>query len=222
MQGALCAGGPGTELAMQGALRGRSRDGTGHAGSAAREVPGRNRQPRGVKSGKAVIMGKGYVHIYCGKGSGKSSAAIGQAVKAACSGKRVFVIQFMKGKEAAGLDFLKKLEPEIKLFSFDKFQKPFSELNEDEKEEELIHFQTGYSFAKKVVATGECDVLILDEVLGLPKVGALREEDLVSLLGMSQEGMEIYLTGQTRLQSIWQYVDEVTEVVTDYKGKAEI
>lgn len=162
-------------------------------------------------------MGKGYVHIYCGEGSGKSSAAIGQAVKAACSGRRVFVIQFMKGKEAAGLDFLKKLEPEIKLFSFDKFQKPFSELGDDEKKEELIHFQTGCSFARKVIATGECDVLILDEILGLLNIGALSEDDLKAILDLTQEGMEIFLTGQTRLQSIWPYVDEVTEVVTDYK-----
>ena len=164
-------------------------------------------------------MGRGYIHIYCGKGSGKSSAAIGQAVRAACSGRKVFVIQFMKGKEAAELDFLKKLEPEIKLFSFDKFQKPFSELSEDEKTEELIHFQTGFSFARKVIATGECDVLILDEILGLLSIGALKEEDLKSILDTTEEGMEIFLTGQTRLQSIWPYVDEVTEVVTDYKRR---
>ena len=163
-------------------------------------------------------MGKSYVHIYCGEGSGKSSAAIGQAVKAACSGRRVFVIQFMKGKEAAGLDFLKKLEPEIKLFSFDKFAKPFSELTDQEKDEELIHFRTGYSFAKKVVSTGECDVLILDEVLGLINIGALKQEDLTALLDQAQDGMEIYLTGQTKVESIWPYVDEVTEVVTDYRN----
>lgn len=166
-------------------------------------------------------MGQSYVHIYCGQGSGKSSAAIGQAVKAACSGKRVFVIQFMKGKDAANLDFLKKLEPEIKLFSFDKFRKPFSELSEDEKEEELIHFRTGFSFAKKVATTGECDVLILDEILGLPKTGAVREEDIRTLLDIAQEDMEVYLTGQTRLESIWPYVDEVTEVVTDVKHRRE-
>jgi hypothetical protein len=70
-----------------------------------------------------------------------------------------------EGKRGCRPGFLEKLEPEIKLFSFDKFAKPFSELTEQEKDEELIHFRTGYSFAKKVVSTGECDVLILDEVL---------------------------------------------------------
>lgn len=166
-------------------------------------------------------MGKSYIHIYCGKGSGKSSAAIGQAVKAACGGKRVIVIQFLKGKEVTEPDFLKKLEPEIKVFSFDKFRKPFSELSEDEKKEETVHFRTGISFARKVITTGECDVLILDEVLGLLRTGAVSEEDILQLLKMAQDDMEIYLTGQTRLEAIWPYVDEVTEVVTDYKGKTE-
>ncbi len=123
-----------------------------------------------------------------------------------------------RSRQAAGLDFLKKLEPEIKLFSFDKFAKPFSELTDQEKDEELIHFRTGYSFAKKVVSTGECDVLILDEVLGLFNIGALKQEDLTALLDQAQDGMEIYLTGQTKVESIWPYVDEVTEVVTDYRN----
>lgn len=162
-------------------------------------------------------MGKGYVHIYCGQGSGKSSAALGQAVKAACSGKKVIVIQFLKGKEASSPNFLKKLEPEIKIFSFDKYQKPFSELSEEEKGEELIHFRTGFSFARKVITTGECDVLILDEILGLPRTEAVTEEDIRELLSLAPDDMEIYLTGQTRLESIWPCVDEVTEVVTDYK-----
>ena len=128
------------------------------------------------------------------------------------------IVSEMEGVEAAGLDFLKKLEPEIKLFSFDKFAKPFSELTDQEKDEELIHFRTGYSFAKKVVSTGECDVLILDEVLGLYNIGALKQEDLTALLDQAQDGMEIYLTGQTKVESIWPYVDEVTEVVTDYRN----
>lgn len=157
-------------------------------------------------------MGKSYVHIYCGEGSGKSSAAIGQAVKAACSGRRVFVIQFMKGKEAAGLDFLKKLEPEIKLFSFDKFAKPFSELTEQEKDEELIHFRTGYSFAKKVVSTGECDVLILDEILGLVNKGIISAEDFIRFLENKDSEMDVIMTGWECPEQIKPYVDQISYV----------
>ena len=44
-------------------------------------------------------MDKGTVHIYCGKGKGKTTAAIGQAIKAACEGRNVVIIEFLKAKE---------------------------------------------------------------------------------------------------------------------------
>lgn len=114
-------------------------------------------------------MDKRYIHIYCGNGGGKSSAAIGQGIKSACAGKTVFVVQFLKGKMESELDYLKRLEPEIKLFSFDKFEEQFSDLSEEEKQEETVHIRNGLNFAKKVLVTSECDMLILDEILGLPR-----------------------------------------------------
>ena len=65
-------------------------------------------------------MDKGTVHIYCGKGKGKTTAAIGQAIKAACEGRNVVIIEFLKAKEEDELGFLKRLEPEIKVFRFEK------------------------------------------------------------------------------------------------------
>ena len=51
-------------------------------------------------------MDKGTVHIYCGKGKGKTTAAIGQAIKAACEGRNVVIIEFLKAKEEDELGFL--------------------------------------------------------------------------------------------------------------------
>lgn len=59
-------------------------------------------------------MDKGTVHIYCGKGKGKTTAAIGQAIKAACEGRNVVIIEFLKAKEEDELGFLKRLEPETR------------------------------------------------------------------------------------------------------------
>ena len=50
-------------------------------------------------------MDKGTVHIYCGKGKGKTTAAIGQAIKAACEGRNVVIIEFLKAKEEDELGF---------------------------------------------------------------------------------------------------------------------
>ena len=89
--------------------------------------------------------------MYCGTGWGKSSAAIGRGIKAACAGKTVFVVQFLKGKAGSELDFIKRLEPEIKLFTFDKFEEQFAELSEEEKREEMMNIRNGLNFAKKVL-----------------------------------------------------------------------
>ena len=160
-------------------------------------------------------MKKKYVHIYCGTGGGKSSAAIGQGIKSACAGKTVFVVQFLKGKAGTELDFLKRLEPEIKLFCFDKFEKQFSDLSEEEKQEEIIHIRNGLNFAKKVLVTSECDVLILDEILGLPQRGIISVEEIIPLIEAVGDGVEMIMTGIDRCEQLWPYVDEVTEVKTE-------
>ena len=145
-------------------------------------------------------MDRGSVQIYFGSGRGKTTAAIGQAIKAASQGKSVFVIQFLKEKKEDEISFLARLEPEIKLFRF-------------EKAEEIQHLKNGMNFAKKVVVTEECDVLVLDEVLGLMDYGIVTAEDLRSLIGMSREGMRLIFTGSRSGEEIWDVVDEAVELV---------
>ncbi len=64
-------------------------------------------------------MAKGLVYIYAGEGRGKSPAALGRALQAAMEGKNVVIIQFLKGNGMKSKDFLRRMEPEIKLFCFE-------------------------------------------------------------------------------------------------------
>ena len=73
-------------------------------------------------------MSSGVVQIYYGDGHGKSTAALGNAIHAASEGKNVIVIQFLKGKMEKELEFLQRLEPEIKFFRFSKSDAPFDEI----------------------------------------------------------------------------------------------
>lgn len=73
-------------------------------------------------------MAEGCIYIYTGDGRGKSPAAIGRAVQAAVEGNRVVIIQFLKGKGLEDSDFLRRMEPEIKLFRFEKSDSNFAEL----------------------------------------------------------------------------------------------
>ena len=62
-------------------------------------------------------------------------------------------------------------------------------------------------------------MLILDEILGLPQEGVIEEKELIPLLESVGDGVELILTGVDRCESLWPYVDEVTEVKTDYQAE---
>ena len=152
--------------------------------------------------------------MYCGTGSGRTAAAIGQGIRFACEGKTVFMVTFLKGKANMEYEYLRKLEPEFKQFSFDRFDECYNSLNEEEREEEKIHSRNALNYARKVAATSECDLLILDEVLGLVSLGIVDAEDVISLIEASGEDVSIILTSTDRCERLWPYVRLVTEVST--------
>ncbi len=158
-------------------------------------------------------MADGLVTIYAGDGRGKSPAAIGRAVQAAVAGKNVVIIQFLKGKGLKDSDFLRRMEPEIKLFRFEKSGENFEQLPEDRKQEEISNIRNGMSFARKVLVTGGCDLLILDEVLGLIEKNIITVEDLRNLLAC-REDTSVILTGIRINDEICSLADEVSRIET--------
>ena len=158
-------------------------------------------------------MAEGCIYIYTGDGRGISPAAIGRAVQAAVEGKRVVIIQFLKGKGLGDSDFLRRMEPEIKLFRFEKSDGNFVELPEEKKQEEIQNIRNGIGFAKKVLTTGECDLLILDEVLGLVEKDIITEDDLKALLECRGD-TDVILTGITLNDEICVLADEVSKIET--------
>ncbi len=157
---------------------------------------------------------KGLIQIFAGTGRGKTSAAIGQGVKAATLGKTVSVIQFLKGKTDGEFDIIKRLEPEIKLFCFEKSDVCFDDLSDTEKEEEKQNIRNGFNFAKKVLMTAECDLLILDEFLGLFDTGLLSIDDFKDLLSAKPSEIGIIMTGININEDICRMADEVTKLET--------
>lgn len=158
-------------------------------------------------------MEKGSVTIYSGDGRGKSPAALGRAVQTAVRGGSVVLIQFLKGRGLEESEFLRRLEPEIKLFRFEKSDENFEELPEERKQDEISNIRNGINYAKKVLSTGECDLLILDEVLGLVEKGILQAEDLKSLLDC-RGATDVILTGINLSDEVCILADEVSKIET--------
>lgn len=159
-------------------------------------------------------MNKGMIHIFSGEGHGKSPAALGRAIQTACNGGSVVIIQFMKGRGLAESEFVKRLEPEIRIFRFEKSDENFMELSKERKEDEIQNIRNGLNYAKKVLNTGECSLLILDEVLGLIENNIISVEELKSILACKSEEMDVIMTGIFLNDAVCVLADEVTKVET--------
>ena len=157
-------------------------------------------------------MEKGLVKIYFGEGKGKSTSSMGRALVCAGEEKEVFVIQFLKGKMTGSLDYLKRLEPEIKVFRFEREEAFYEDLSDEEKQEEKVNILNGYNFAKKVLSIGECDVLILDEILASCNYGMVRETSVVEFLKNRPEKLEVVLTGRNPSETFLELADYVSEI----------
>lgn len=157
-------------------------------------------------------MGKGPITVFCGNGKGKTSAALGQAIFGASRGKTVIIIQFLKGKTGERIDFIKRLEPEVKVFSFEKSDMDYSSLTPEEQQEEGMNIRNGLNFARKVLSTDGCDILILDEVLGVVDKGIITEEELLALVEAKDENMEMVLTGIKMCEALYPYADDVFSI----------
>ena len=157
-------------------------------------------------------MDTGIVRIFYGEGHGKSTAAMGRALQAASEGKSVFVIHYLKGRMEDEAQFMKKLEPEIKVFRFEREEAFYEDLSDEEKQEDKVNILNGYNFAKKVLSIGECDVLILDEILGLVDLGIITCEDVIRLIDMKDESVELIMTGRHLPEELIPYADYISRL----------
>ena len=147
-----------------------------------------------------MTMESGIIQAFYGTGKGKTSAAVGQALRELQHGQRITMIQFLKGKVADEFQVLDRLEPDVQIFRF-------------EKEEEKANILNGFNFSKKVLETGESDVIILDELLGLIDLGILTEDDVEDLLRIQGDYRKLIITGTKLPEQIRAYVDEVSEIL---------
>lgn len=159
-------------------------------------------------------MKHGKICIYSGDGHGKSPAALGEALQAAGAGQNVVIIQFLKGKGLGESEFLKRLEPEIKFFRFEKSDEDFSRLSPERQSEEVRNIKNGLNYAKKVLTAGQCDLLILDEVLGLVDNEIIKTGELEAILRAKSEGTTIIMTGIQLADETCMLADEVSRIET--------
>lgn len=151
----------------------------------------------------------GLIHIYCGDGKGKTTAAMGLALRCVGSGRKVLLLQFLKdGKssEFASLAHVPNIEviPQTRTFGFSWTLTP------EEKSEAAAYYSGLLEEAFRQAV--DFDLLILDEALGACAAGMVDEARLLALLDGRPEHLEAVLTGRDPSQAVLDRADYVTEM----------
>ena len=151
---------------------------------------------------------KGYIHIYTGDGKGKTTAALGLAIRAAGAGLHVYLAQFIKGKQYSELNSLKRLDD---LITVEQFGLPRF-INGKPSEPDVEAARYGLERLKSSMLSGRFDLIIIDEGNVAVTYGLLSRQDLLDLIAMKPESLELVITGRGALPEIIEKADLVTEM----------
>ena len=150
----------------------------------------------------------GYVHVYTGDGKGKTTAAIGLAIRAAGHDRRTYIGQFMKGRDYGELTALRHL-PQI---TIRQYGDPKCIRKEEVTATHVAHAEAGLEQARTAMLSGRYDIVVLDEVNVALWFGLLTEAAVLSLLDERPPAVELILTGRRAPRAILDRADLVTEM----------
>ena len=154
---------------------------------------------------------QGLVHIYCGDGKGKTSAAVGLAVRAAGRGMKVLVVRFLKTENSGEVEVLRSI-PGITVTPCDRTFGFVFRMNEEQKAEAARYYQKRFETAVEEAVTGNYDLLILDEILASCNYGMVQEESVLDFLRTRPAGLEVVLTGRDPSEKLVEQADYVSEI----------
>lgn len=152
---------------------------------------------------------KGLVQVYTGNGKGKTTAAFGQALRAQGAGLKVVVVQFLKEGTSGEVKALREAIPEIAVFSFGTGDFLLPSSSEEAHQEQC---RKALDMVWETIRNNWTDVLVLDEICTVVKLGVVPEKAVLEILNSKPENMEVILTGRGATKEILEAADLVTEM----------
>jgi len=151
----------------------------------------------------------GLIQVYTGPGKGKTTAALGLALRALGHGMKVAIVQFMKGQDDSGeLQMAEKLEG----FVFFRFGSPSFVDRENPDAADRLEAHRGLEKARELLECGHYDILILDEVNVALSFGLIDESEVLELMEKERGATELVMTGRNASLEIIRRADLVTEM----------
>lgn len=154
----------------------------------------------------------GLMHLYYGNGKGKTTAALGLALRASGHRQAVVIVQFLKSQTSGELRQLATL-PEVLVLRGSGSSKFAFAMNEEEKAQTRQVHDDNLRTAWDLVSQGACDLLILDEALDAYQLGLLDEDLFKKVIFERPEHLELVITGHKPTAWVSQAADYVTEIV---------
>lgn len=154
---------------------------------------------------------KGLVHLYVGTGKGKTTAAVGLAVRALGQGVRVLFCQFLKSEKTGELEPLARLG--AKLLRAEHGGKFTFQMTPGELSEARAHHMRCFEEISRIVAREQPGLVVLDEVVDAVNAGVLDCEALVELIRTRPAGTELVMTGRNPPEALRELADYYTDFV---------
>jgi cob(I)alamin adenosyltransferase len=153
---------------------------------------------------------KGYIQVYTGKGKGKTTAALGVALRAAGHGLKTYIGQFLKGQDYGELHSTHKLSSWMKVEQFGR--QGFIHVTKDPDQEDIDRAKSGLNKCLKAMLSGKYTIIILDEINVAMHFKLITEKDVHDFLDKKPENIEVILTGRYAPDSLVKRADLVTEM----------
>lgn len=151
----------------------------------------------------------GLIHLYCGDGKGKTTAALGLALRAAGAGKRVVFTQFFKDGSSSEIEPLAAL-PGVRVFHADTVRGFYRNMTPPQREQAGKDYTA--LFRQVTQAAQEADLLILDEIVSACNRGVVPEKLVTDFLREKPARLEVVLTGRNPSAALLELADYITEM----------
>lgn len=152
---------------------------------------------------------RGALYIYTGDGKGKTTAALGEALCAVGRGLRVCVLHFLKGRQTGEILAAPRLAPELTLVSLGR---PCRMNLKAPAPADLARVQEGWELARRVIASGAYDLVVLDEINPVLDAGLIPLEEALSVFQARPPGLSLILTGRRAPAALIAVAQVVTEM----------
>lgn len=152
----------------------------------------------------------GYIQVYTGNGKGKTTAALGLALRAAGHGMKTYIGQFLKGQTYGELAAVHRLAPLVTIEQFGR--RSFIHVTENPEDEDIERAKRGLEKCRRVMLSGKFRIIVLDEICVALHFRLLSEKNILDFLAQKPRDVEVVLTGRYAPPSILRRADLVTEM----------